>query len=201
MPMPVTKDPALLARRTSNALDRLDQVEKTIPQLVSAINNSLGGLHQQVNSQGEVVEALVQLLGKETVESTIRDTRERRATEAMEAEKKALEELKGRGDLAAVEKVTEKSVIVGREYNPDGTVRHPGRAQVAFQRVDESFKTGLLNQPVGFILELPNKGKFEVVEIYEVVEKPAPAPEAPAEAAAETPPAPTAETTPAPAVP
>ena len=196
MPVPATQDQRVLAKRTSNALDRLDQVEKTIPNLISAINNSLGGLNNQLNSQGEVLEAVVELLGVETVQSTIKASRERKATEAMEAEKKALEELKSRGDVAPAEKISEKALIVGREYNKDGTVRHPGRAQVAFQRVDDQFRQGLLGQAAGFVLELPNGGKFEVLEIYEVVEKkeePAPPPpEAVAAPEADAAPAPSA---------
>lgn len=182
MPMPATKDPALLAKRTSNALDRLDQVEKTLPNLISAINNSLGGLSQQLNSQGKVLEAVMQLLGRETVETTMKEIEDRRVTETMEAEKKALEELLAAGNLAKVEKVTEKSIIVGREYQPDGSLRHPGRAQVAFPRVDPQFQPKLKDQAAGFVMELPNGGKFEVVEVFEVVQKPD------EEAAAEAPP-------------
>lgn len=188
MPAPQTQDPRVLAKRTSNALDRLDAVEKTIPDLISAINNSLGGLNQQLNAQGEVLEAVVSLLGQETVQNTIKETRERKATELMEQEKKAMEELKASGAIAASETVTEKSIIVGREFNPDGSVRHPGRAQVPFARVDQNFKEALLGKSVGFVMDLPTGGKFEVVELYEVVPKPAP--EAPAAPAAEsTPPA------------
>lgn len=196
MPMPATKDPALLARRTSNALDRLDQVEKTLPNLISAINNSLGGMSQQLNSQGKVLEAVMQLLGRESVESTMKEIEERRATETMEAEKKALEELTAAGNLVKVEKVSEKSIIVGREYQPDGSLRHPGRAQVAFPRVDPQFQPKLKDQGVGFVMDLPNGGKFEVAEIYEVVQKAEEA--APADASAETPPPPAPEA-PAPA--
>lgn len=189
MPAPQTQDPRVLAKRTSNALDRLDAVEKTIPDLISAINNSLGGLNQQLNAQGEVLEAVVSLLGQETVQNTIKETRERKATELMEQEKKAMEELKASGAIAASETVTEKSIIVGREFNPDGSVRHPGRAQVPFARVDQNFKEALLGKSVGFVMDLPTGGKFEVVELYEVVPKPAP--EAPATPAAE--PTPSAE--------
>lgn len=181
---PQTQDTRLIAKRTTNALDRLDAVEKVLPELVTGINNSLGSMNQQLNAQGEVLDALVGLLGRDTVETAIKTNRETKATEMMEAEKKAYEELKVAGALSVVEKVTEKSIVVGREYNPDGTVRHPGRAQVAFQRVDAAFKDALLGQPAGFILELPNGGKFEVVEVAEVVQPPDPqAPEQNAPAA------------------
>lgn len=178
MTVPSTQDQRVLAKRTSNALERLDQVEKTIPQLISAINNSLGGLNQTVNAQGEVLEAVVSLLGKDVIEANIADRRLVRATEAMESEKAALEQLKEKGDLAVTEKVTEKSIIVGREFLADGTLRHPGRAQVAYMRVDPEFQGKLLDQAVGYVIELPKGGKFEIVELYEVVEKPDAPPEA-----------------------
>lgn len=174
---PNSQDTKVIAKRTTNALDRLDQIEKVLPELISGINNSFGGISQQVNAQGEVLEAVVGLLGKETIEAALKENRERKATEVMESEKKALEELKTAGAIAVTEKVTEKSIIVGREYNPDGTLRHPGRAQVPYSRVDANFKEKLLGQVAGFVLELPNKGKFEILEVCEVVQKP----DAPAE--------------------
>lgn len=185
---PNSQDTKVIAKRTTNALDRLDQIEKVLPELISGINNSFGQLSQQINAQGELLEAIVGLLGKETVESSLKENRERKATELMESEKKALEELKAAGAIAVVEKVTEKSIIVGREYNSDGSLRHPGRAQVAYARVDANFKDKLLGQAAGFVMELPNSGKFEILEVCEVIQKPdAPAlPEAAAEVAAET---------------
>lgn len=171
MPTPVTQDQRVLAKRTSNALDRLDAIEKTIAQLIPAINNSLGNLNQGISSQGEVLEAAVALLGRESVENSIKEARERRATETSEAQKKALEELVSRGELVAGTKVTEESVVVGREFNPDGSVRHPGRVQLAFQQVDAGFQAQFLGQAPGFTLDLPNGGKFEVQEVFELPPK------------------------------
>jgi len=185
MAAPQTQDTRVLAKRTGDALDRLAQVEKTLPNIISAVNNAFGRMDGQLNSQGEVLEAVVALLGMDTVQAKIKETREAKATAAMEQEKAALEELVKNGDVALVEKIGDKALIVGREYNPDGTVRHPGRAQVAFQRVDVQFQPTLRDQKAGFTFDLPNGGKFEVVEVYEVVEKPEaaqPAAEAPPEA-------------------
>lgn len=171
MPAPVTQDARVNAKRTANALDRLEQVEKTLTNVVSAVNGTVGNINQQLTSQGEVLQAVVTMLGRDAVEKTIKDAREAAATASMEAEKRALEELRLRGDVVTMEFVTDKAIIVGREYMPDGTVRHPGRAQVAFQRVDPQFQPKLLGQVVGFLMELPNGGKFEIVEVLQVVEK------------------------------
>lgn len=179
---PNSQDTRVIAKRTTHALDRLDRIETLLPELISGINNSFGSMNQQLNAQAEFVEAVVEMLGRVAIEAAIKDNRERKAVELMESEKKGLEELKAAGAIAVVEKVTEKSIIVGREYNADGSVRHPGRAQVPYARVDANFKEKLLGQSVGFVMELPNTGKFEIVEICEVVQKPdapvAPLPEA-----------------------
>lgn len=172
MPAPQTNDTRVLSKRTNNALDRLDAVEQALPQILGSLNQTLGQFSQQLNAQGEVVEALVQALGRETVEGIIKDTRERKGQELMEQEKAALEELVSSGAVAKVDKVSEKTIIVGREINPDGTVRSPGRAQVPYARVTTELKEKFLGQTSPFAVDLPNGGKFEVQELFEVVMKP-----------------------------
>lgn len=169
--IPATQDQKLIAKRTVNALERLDQVEKTIANLTSAINNSLMTLNNQTNAQGEVLEAVVAVLGNESIDEKIKELRVQKATEAMEAEKSALEALKASGEIVATQKVTDKSVIVGKEFNQDGSVRVPGRVQVAFQRIDAKFQPDLLGKEVGNTIDLPEGRKFEIVEIYEVAPK------------------------------
>lgn len=180
-------DQRQLARKTSNALERLDQLEKTVGNIVGAVNNSLGQVSQQLSGITEVLDAVVQTLGADTIQKLMAESRAAKAEEQAREEEAALKALVERGDVQAVEKVTEKSVVVGRETNADGTVRTPGRAQVAFARIDPAFQASFLGQSVGFTLDLPNGGKFEVLGVYEVVEKSAtPAPEALPTAAAET---------------
>jgi len=164
-------DQRQLAKKTSNALERLDQVEKTVMNIVSAVNNSLSQVSQQLAGITEVLDAVVQTLGQETIQKVMTENRTAKAEAQAEAEKEALQELVAKGDIKAVEKVTEKCIVVGRETDKDGAVRVPGRAQVAFARIDPNFQPALLGQAPGFSLELPTGGKFEVLEVYEVVEK------------------------------
>jgi hypothetical protein len=165
----------VLSKRLSEVAERQDQTEKTLVQLIPAINNGFSQASQQIAAQGEVLEALIALAGKEAVEKVMRANRELRAAENAETEKKALEELVARGEVVAVEKITDKSVIVGREFNPDGSVHHPGRFQLAYQKIDKQFQEQLLGQAAGFTITLPNGGKFEVQEVYQLSDKP-PAP-------------------------
>jgi len=164
-------DQRQLAKKTSNALERLDQVEKTVMNIVSAVNNSISQLGNQIGGVTEVLDAVVQTLGVETIQKIMSENRVAKAEAQAESEKAALAELLAKGDIKAVDKVSEKSIVVGRETDKDGTVRLPGRAQVAFARIDPNFQPQLLGQGPGFSLDLPNGGKFEVLEAYEVVEK------------------------------
>jgi len=187
MATPQTQDNRINAKRTANALDRIDGIEQTLSAIIPQINNSFANMSRQQESQGEVLEAVVTILGQDTITATVKANRDARALATMEAEKKGLEELKANGTLAAVEVVSDKSLIVGREFNADGTIIHPGRVQVAYQRVDAQFQPQLLGKGVGITFDLPKGGKFEVLEIYEVVQKP----DAPTAGAVETAPAPT----------
>lgn len=160
-------DQRQLAKKTSNALERLDQVERTVNNIGAATNNNIN----QLGGITEVLDAVVQTLGAETIQKIMTDNRTAKAEAQSAQEKAALDELVKNGDVKATEKVSERSIVVGREINPDGTVRVPGRAQVAFARIDPAFQKAFLDQAAGFSLDLPNGGKFEVQEVYEVVEK------------------------------
>jgi hypothetical protein len=149
----------------------LDQVEKTVGNIVGAVNNSLGQVSQQLSGITEVLDAVVQTLGAETIQKVMTESRQAKAEAQAQAEEAALKELLSKGDIAVAEKISEKSIVVGRETNPDGTVRVPGRAQVAFARIDPNFQAAFLGQAAGFSLDLPTGGKFEVLEVYEVVER------------------------------
>lgn len=167
-----TSDFRVINKRIQDLTARMEEYEKSMTQLIPSINNALGSINQQLSAQAEVLEGVVESFGRDKVEAAVKASRERRIQQTMESEKKALEDLRASGELVAVPLVTEKSVIVGREYDADGSVRVPGRVQVAYSRVDPQFQTKLLDQPPGTTFELPNGGKFEVLEVYEVVEKP-----------------------------
>jgi len=172
-------DQRMLAKKTSVISERLDQLEQMLQSIVSSVNNGINQLGNQVGGVTEVLDAVVQTLGVETIQKIMGENRVAKAEAQSAAEKAALNELLTKGDVKAVEKITEKSVVVGRETDKDGAVRMPGRAQVAFQRIDPNFQASFLGQGPGFLLDLPNGGKFEVQEVYEVVEKKdEPAPEA-----------------------
>lgn len=164
-------DQRQLARKTSNALERLDSVEKTIGNIVGAVNNSFTQISRQLSGITEVLDAVVQTLGAENIQKVMEESRRTKAEEAAKAQETALKALLDKGEVKAVEKVSEKSIIVGRDHLADGTLRHPGRVQLMFSEIEPPFRPSFLGQSIGFVLDLPTGGKFEVMELYEVVEK------------------------------
>jgi len=185
-------DQRLLQKKTANALDRLDELEKALPQIVSGVNNSLQNLQRQQETVTEILDAVIEALGQETIHGIMANNRTKRAEQQAENEKKGIEEALTSGRLVVATAITEKTIIVGKETAADGGVRVPGRVQIPFVRVGEQFQAQLKDKGVGTKLDLPNGGgTFEVVEIYDVVPPPAEgaapvaaAPEAPAAAPA-----------------
>lgn len=184
MSTPYTTDTRIIAKRSANALDRIGELEtgltllsQDIQRVLPAIDQAIQAVQQQLSGAIEVLDAVVSTLGTETIEKCMIENRRSKATSLMEADKARLEAELAAGSKVPVATITDKSTVVGVETEPDGSVRHPGRAQLVFSRIAPDFQNKLLGQPVDFVLELPTGGKFTVTGIFEDVEK---APELPA---------------------
>ncbi len=199
-------DTRVLQKKTANALDRLDELEKALPQIVAGVNNSIQQLQQQHQTSIEILDAVIEALGQETIHGIMAANRTKRAEQQAEAEKQGVADALAKGQIKVGTEVSEVSIIVGKEVAADGSIRMPGRIQLPFIRVGDQFKALLKGKKVGESIDLPNgSGKFEVVEIYDVVPpelqpKAEAAPEVPVVEAAPAAPveaAPVAETVPA----
>lgn len=184
-------DQQMLAKRTKNALERLDEHEQAIARLFGQSQMVNG----QISSVGELLGAIIEILGiQEPVEKLILAKRAQAAADRNAAEKKALEDMVASKLVLVAETVSEKSILVGHEQDKEGKITN-ARVQVAFARVNEQFKKDLLGKAKGAQVTLPDGGAFVVEEIFDVNPTPPPpaatAPEAtpPADAA----PAPAAE--------
>lgn len=177
-------DTRVLQKKTANALDRLDELEKALPNIVAGVNNSLQQAQQQLQAQSEILDAVIQALGMDTIQNIMAQNRVARAEAQMEADKKGIADALAAGQIKPGTEVSDVSIIVGKEIGTDGTVRTPGRVQLPFIRVGEQFKALLKGKKVGESIDLPNgSGKFEVTELYDVV-PPELQPKAPAAEAA-----------------
>lgn len=179
MTTPYSTDTRVLAKRSANAIDRIGELEnaytlmsKDMQRVLPAIDQAIQAIQQQLSGAIEVLDAVVATLGVETIEKCMIENRRSKATTMMETDKARLEAELAAGSKVAVPAITDKSTVVGTEKEQDGSVRHPGRAQLVFSRIAPDFQDKLLGQAVGFVLELPTGGNFTVDGIYEDVEKP-----------------------------
>jgi hypothetical protein len=163
-------------------LKRLLDIEADLTGLVDALNKSLTLVEQRLTTLDEVSNAVVSVLGVELVQAAITASHVKKAKADADAQAKALLMAVDKGLVIKSELLTEKSVIVGRELDKDGNEVPPGRVQMLYGQIKEEFRAALLGKPVGTQIDTPVGGKFEVVDLYEIQEKPVP----PAEAKAKT---------------
>lgn len=161
-------------KQVKSALERIDSLEQELPRIVMAVNEALVGQNEKSGQLANIVEAVVELFGAATVDAKIKEISDRKTMANLEAAKAKLTEAIQKGDVVKADAISDKSLVVGKEYDKDGNVLFPGRAQLQFGAIKQEFQDKLLGNGVGFTLETGNGGKFEVTEVYDVVEKPAP---------------------------
>jgi hypothetical protein len=149
-------------------VERVTELEKSFPNLVDAISDNLD---RRLNPLLPLINALVEVVGRDTVSAKVKEQRELSQTQEMESQKAQLQVLVAEGRLTKAEVIKDGSVIVAREFLGDGTVVHPGRLQILFSDVAPQFQEKLLGKTAaGTVVELPdNQGKFEVLEVYDFV--------------------------------
>lgn len=151
--------------------ERITNLEQGLAQVLFKINQRFGGVDQRLATLEEQVEALIELGNREDVQQVINDKRIERARAQSAQEKASLEEGVKDGYIVPAEAIGERTILVGRYVDKDGTVEEPGRAQLVMPGIAPQFREKLLTQAAGFKLETPNGGHFEVQEIYEVDEQ------------------------------
>lgn len=147
-------------------IDRVSNIEDAFPRLVDSLSQHLD---QRLNPVIQNLDAVLEILGRETVVSKITELREKRQSEESEAKKKQLEALLTEGKIVKTDKVSDKSIIVAQEKSLEGKVIHPGRFQLMFNEVAPVFQEKILAKEVGTVVDIPNYGTLEVQEIYEPV--------------------------------
>jgi hypothetical protein len=157
-------------KQVKSALERIEALESTLPQVISGVNQAFNNFDQNLSSMKELLEALVHLTGETQVQSVVESTRELRAKEQAAAMESAVKQAVQEGRLVPTETIGEKSLVVGKETKADGTVLGAGRTQLAFSSVKQEFREALSGKGVGFVMDLPEGAKFEVFEVYNFVD-------------------------------
>jgi hypothetical protein len=158
-------------KQVKSALERIDVLEETLPQVVAGVNQALNQQGQRMEQLASILEAVVELLGTSTVDAKIKEISDKKTLQNLERAKKALEDALAKGEVVKTDKISEKSLVVGREVDKDGNPVFPGRVQLAYHSIKTEFQEKLKGNGVGFVVETANGSKFEVLEVYDVVEK------------------------------
>lgn len=157
---------------TKGALDRIAALEDSLPRIMQAMDQVLNQLNNRLDALEQVSEAVASHVGTEQVAATIVELRAKKAQDAADANAKSLAEAVEKGTVKLVDMVSEKALVVGRELDKDGNKVGSDPIQINYQQIKPAFQEQLLGQAVGYKLTTEAEGTFEVLAIYEAVEKP-----------------------------
>ena len=174
---------AMMATKTArNAIQRIEALEKMIPNLISATNNALTEFETKLTQLAEVTDALVQNVGEEAVNTVLVAGRKVRAAGREAAEIAQIAGALATGALKPAASVGEGSVLVLKQYGADGQPLEFSRVQASVAILVPPLRQEALGKSVGYKMKAPNgDNSFEIMEIYDVAP---PAAEVPAQAAA-----------------
>lgn len=161
MPQPIVKKPP------EGALKRLDAIETTIGQVITAVNKAMTELTQKQNGIVEALEAAIEIVGIQEVQQKILQRQADAEQARMDAAKQWVSERVAAGELLPAAAVTPTSFVVGEETDDEGKKVGAGYVQASVSRFDDRIKNPLLGQVVGFVLTTPDKTNFKILEIYE----------------------------------
>lgn len=157
------------------ALERIKDLEGQNQVLTQSFYELINQSNQRFNQNAEVLNALVELTGKDAVQAKLEELRKQRDADRVAAAEAQIKSQLEAGTLEPTDVITDVSTIVGVEYDKEGTPVPPGRIQVPFLSVLPQLQEKLLGKGPGERVETAVGTLFEVLEIYNAVVPP-PAP-------------------------
>ncbi len=169
--------PPIKKKVAKGALERIADLENTIPAIVSAVNESLTNADRKTTDLAEVLEAVMQHIGVDVVRKVMDERRELRQRQRTEQAKAWLVAERTAGRLLPLEVVEEGALIIGVETDKDGNQLGTGHAQLTTEHVRPEVLVQLMGKGPGTRVETPADGDFaggyfEVLEIYRRVQAP-----------------------------
>lgn len=152
-------------------LERLKKLERFEKDILRAMNQTFNIVDQRETQTEEVLRAVINLLGRETVEKEVRRLKIEELEGNSTKQKAAFDAAKTEGKVVATQVVTEKSVILGTEVDKDGNQLYPVRVQLFYPQLPPDYQAVYLGAKVGDVVTTPTASKFTVHEVYEVVVK------------------------------
>lgn len=182
-----TNQAQLALKNAKNSMKRLEALEALIPQILSAMNTAVQNLEGGLRQLDETQAALVEMTGREDVETLVRDTRRRKALERIAREKEEVQVALAEGRIIKADKVTEQSIVTLKESDVPEEIN---QVQFAFAQLIPAMRQLVLGKVVGDkVLPQPGAHEFEIAAIYTANPNQPPVAEVPPEAiVTETPP-------------
>lgn len=179
-------------RTVAQKIEDLENAMINAYQMMNNMAQDIAATKEGANLLGMKTEAIISLLSSGqavTGDSVVASVQQQRA-DRMSAD---VAGLVAQGVLTPTDTITERSFVVGRDLDKDGSGRvvNP-RWQFVVKNLDQEAKDKLIGAKVGEIVKSEGKNQFEVLEVYSIgqngqSEEEAPAaessPEAPAEEA------------------
>ncbi len=157
-------------KKILSAIERVEMLENTLPTVVAEVNKALTNIDKSLARFQVILDALVEVVGPQQVQAAVDIANAKKEAERAEAAKQALEIAVKEGRLKAVTEVAPNTILVGKEVDKEGN-QVGSRVQLSFKSIKPEFRDTLLGKSAGAVIDLPD-GKFEVQEVYELVEPP-----------------------------
>lgn len=151
-----------------NALERIESVEKMVPNLIKAVGKQFDELNEKVKAMEEVLDAVVGSVGIDAVTAALIESRRKRSIDEAEAQKKETAALVEQGILVPQETIDEESVVIASEVKADGSPVGSGWFRFQMQEIKEEFRNALMGQSKGFSGTFENGNNYSVLEVYKV---------------------------------
>jgi len=157
--------------------ERMDMLEQVVPSLVKNVGKALDELKAKTDFMAEWMDALVGVVGVDSVQAAVLEARKKKAVAQMEADKADLAAQKAAGTLVPLEKVEDDCVVVLTEVKTD--TEEPvgaGWVRLHTSQLKPEFQVLFKDRAPGFS-ERREEHTITLVEVLKYV-PPAPAPEA-----------------------
>ena len=113
-----------------------------------------------------MLEALAEAVGVELVGQKYREVINKKLTEKSERDQTSIRVALEKGNIAVTDKATPDTILVLKETAPDGQTVGNGKTVLHINEIVPEMLAQVVNQPVGTVLDTPNGGKVEILEMY-----------------------------------
>jgi hypothetical protein len=154
-----------------SAMERLDEIETVIPNMINAFNQVLAQFDRRLDTLMEVLEAASEIVGVDSVNEKIQERRQKSLDTQIAAEKAALEQSLKDNLFLSVESVKPDSdpantLVTGFERDKDGEPVNGGYLQLKLNQFKPNIRAALVDKPAGYIVNTEKEGTLEILGVY-----------------------------------